>query len=248
MNRQIPWLRTLVEGVVIVGSILLAFGVQAWWDGRQERTEEDRLLVSVLDDMRANRQEIERKSAYHTAALASERRILSLAGTPPDRFSLALADSLIGDVLWWKGSQGWQTGGLDALTGGGRLEAISRKELRGALLGWSRVLDDVRAMEDQENEFFDNALMPHLRDGAWVPQLAESSRVEPGSDAEVIPGYGEMNWAPERRDHRPLLVESSFQNLMVQKLWIQVDILTAFRNFAIEIDSLIHTLEAEIGR
>ena len=35
---------------------------------------------------------------------------------------------------------------------------------------------------------------------------------------------------------------------MVQKLWIQVDILTAFRNFAIEIDSLIHTLEAEIGR
>jgi len=28
-----------VEGVVIVGSILLAFGIDAWWEGRQERDE-----------------------------------------------------------------------------------------------------------------------------------------------------------------------------------------------------------------
>ena len=37
LTPQIPWLRVLVEGVVIVGSILLAFGLQAWWDGFQER-------------------------------------------------------------------------------------------------------------------------------------------------------------------------------------------------------------------
>ncbi len=33
MTRQIPWLRFFVEGVVIVGSILLAFGIGAWWEG-----------------------------------------------------------------------------------------------------------------------------------------------------------------------------------------------------------------------
>jgi hypothetical protein len=246
LNRQIPWLRTLVEGVVIVGSILLAFGVQAWWDGRQERTEEDRLLVSVLDDMRANRQEIERKSAYHTAALASERRILSLAGTPLDQVTQAVADSLIGDVAWWKVSQGWRMGGLDALTGGGRIEVISREELRSALLGWHRVLDDVRSMEDQENEFFDNALMPYLRNEAWVPQIAEEAQIQPGTDFR--PGYGEMNWASEPRDHRPLLLAPAFQNLVVQKLWIQTDILRAYQDFSAEVDSLIHTLEAELGR
>ncbi len=32
MTKQIPWRRVFVEGVVIVGSILLAFGIQAWWD------------------------------------------------------------------------------------------------------------------------------------------------------------------------------------------------------------------------
>ena len=29
MKPQIPWLRVFVEGVVIVGSILLAFGIDA---------------------------------------------------------------------------------------------------------------------------------------------------------------------------------------------------------------------------
>ena len=39
MKPPIPWLRVFIEGVVIVGSILLAFGLQAWWEGRQERAQ-----------------------------------------------------------------------------------------------------------------------------------------------------------------------------------------------------------------
>jgi len=31
LTRQIPWLRVFVEGVVIVGSILLALAADAWW-------------------------------------------------------------------------------------------------------------------------------------------------------------------------------------------------------------------------
>ena len=36
-TRQIPWLRVCVEGVVIVGSILLAFGIDAWWNMKATR-------------------------------------------------------------------------------------------------------------------------------------------------------------------------------------------------------------------
>jgi len=39
-HRKIPWPRVLVEGAVIVGSILLAFGIEAWWDDRGEAVEE----------------------------------------------------------------------------------------------------------------------------------------------------------------------------------------------------------------
>ena len=37
MKPQIPWLRVFVEGVVIVGSILLALGLDEWRDGVQDR-------------------------------------------------------------------------------------------------------------------------------------------------------------------------------------------------------------------
>ncbi len=53
-TRSIPWPRILVEGVVIVGSILLAFGIDAWWDGVQERALEleyaERLRADLVQD------------------------------------------------------------------------------------------------------------------------------------------------------------------------------------------------------
>ena len=46
MDKPIPRLRVCVEGAVIVGSILLAFGIDAWWDGKQARIEEGVYLNS----------------------------------------------------------------------------------------------------------------------------------------------------------------------------------------------------------
>ncbi len=46
-TRSIPWPRILAEGVAIVLSILLAFGIQAWWEGVQEREEEQVALAVV---------------------------------------------------------------------------------------------------------------------------------------------------------------------------------------------------------
>ncbi len=54
MKAQIPWLRVFVEGVVIVGSILLAFGLQAWWGERQERRAEQELLLNLQGEFSAN--------------------------------------------------------------------------------------------------------------------------------------------------------------------------------------------------
>ena len=61
MKAHIPWLRVFVEGVVIVGSILLAFGLQAWWEGLQdEGRAQDHLLalqgefVANLDSLNGN--------------------------------------------------------------------------------------------------------------------------------------------------------------------------------------------------
>ena len=66
MTRQVPWLRVFVEGVVIVASILLALGLDAWWDGVQERQEEREALELILADLVADTTEI--RQAFTSAA------------------------------------------------------------------------------------------------------------------------------------------------------------------------------------
>jgi len=51
MTRSIPWPRILAEGVAIVVSILLAFGIQAWWQGVQDRLVEEAHLGALQADL-----------------------------------------------------------------------------------------------------------------------------------------------------------------------------------------------------
>ncbi len=68
MSRQVPWLRVLVEGVVIVGSILLAFGIDAWWSGREERRAERVYIARIIADLHETRGQIT-ENAEHYASL-----------------------------------------------------------------------------------------------------------------------------------------------------------------------------------
>ena len=54
MNGQVPWLRVFVEGVVIVGSILMAFGLQAWWERRQQQILEVQYADRLRSDLAAD--------------------------------------------------------------------------------------------------------------------------------------------------------------------------------------------------
>ena len=79
MKAQIPWLRVFVEGVVIVGSILMAFGIDAWWDGVQEREEEERILAALEDALASGYREFAAiDTSSHFAALRTDPRFQAL--------------------------------------------------------------------------------------------------------------------------------------------------------------------------
>ena len=48
VSAKVPWARVFVEGIVIVVSILLAFGVDAFWDRRSD-AEAERRYLRLLD-------------------------------------------------------------------------------------------------------------------------------------------------------------------------------------------------------
>ena len=65
MTERIPWRRVGVEGFVIVASILLAFGIDAWWE---ERGESERLESSLMS--------LEAGISVHTARIDTVQRAL----------------------------------------------------------------------------------------------------------------------------------------------------------------------------
>jgi hypothetical protein len=245
MQRSIPWLRIAAEGAAILVSILLAFAIQAWWDGTRDGEEEDRLIEAVLSDTQANRIELETALAYHTAAGEVSRSILRLAGEPRNSLSAAAADTLLSELVWYYGSEQWRAGAIDVLIDGGRLQAIQDPDLRQLLASWRSALDRVRSIEQIEGVYFDDVLMPYLRAHASVPQIADLAQVLPGTDLE--PGYGRTNWVLEQRDHREMLRSDEFQNVVLQKLWIHVDVLSAYEEFSSGLDELIRRLESQLA-
>jgi hypothetical protein len=150
-GRTIPWLRILVEGVVIVGSILLAFGIDAWWDQVQERIEEQEVLAGLDADFERNQQQLDDVLLNQAAFQSRIDRLESmsaveLAAIPPDS-SGAYVRGLRGMATFDAGD-----GTLDAMIASGKLGVISDPGLRDRLLRWKLQVvdaeeeaDDVRA-------------------------------------------------------------------------------------------------------
>jgi hypothetical protein len=87
MSQKIPWLRVLAEGVIIVGSILLAFGIDAGWDARQERELERSYIARIAADLRATQAGIDDNAVHYSRLLAhagAALPILEGGATIPD--------------------------------------------------------------------------------------------------------------------------------------------------------------------
>ena len=85
--REIPWPRILAEGLAIVVSILLAFWIQAWWEGRQEQSHERIVLQSLLDDLNKKKAQLIAERRDVQAIYESATALLRAATDTEQEFS-----------------------------------------------------------------------------------------------------------------------------------------------------------------
>jgi hypothetical protein len=157
--------RLALEGMVVVASILIAFVLDAWWDGRQLHSDLRHELASVGREVAENRRSV----AYEIHALeriiaASEATASSLETAPPGRL-VAIADTLIWFVAFWSPTLDLSFGALDALIASGRLAQIEDAELRLGLAGLKNKVRDAVDDELLAQEVFEdlyNALAEHI--------------------------------------------------------------------------------------
>ncbi len=162
MKPQIPWLRILIEGVVIVGSILLAFGIDAAWEGRQEREEERVLLASLLDEFEINRENLRETAQAHRNAVTGMRALLDASASGP-----SMPTDSLGRMFGWSvvtAHYNPANGAITAMVSGGRISLVTNTDLRDRIAGWDAVTSDLILDEQTRRDFVVHRLRPALAD------------------------------------------------------------------------------------
>jgi len=192
MNRQVPWLRVFVEGVVIVASILLAFGIEAWWGGQQQAEDRSELLSTMLESVQLNRASLEDNIQRSEAAQALTRRFLEMEDPELAAVSTDTARSLLNSLNQPVTAQA-SRGPLSRLLDSGRLSLISEPSVIASLDHW---LVQITELEERAKNLAQVELMvltafgPHeafrLRTTVEQESLPPTMDLRPIHDDEAV--------------------------------------------------------------
>lgn len=154
--RQSQWGRILIEGAVIVLSILLAFAIDAWWDDRIERNREREQLISMRGEFEASLSGLDQvltSIKNHAANIDTFIELLKSAGDEP----VLVPGPLLGSAITWRTSD-VSMSTLEALMASGDLNLLRNVELRANLAGFPAHLLDVTEDELISQFFAENQM------------------------------------------------------------------------------------------
>jgi BMFP domain-containing protein YqiC len=243
-TQNIPWKRTAVEAAAIVASILLAFTIDAGWQEHIEDQREHDVLIALLDDFEKSKVNVNDWREFHVAVQKSTTKLLEAVTASEILLTNDEVERLLGDLGWWDSQSHFSIGALNSLIYGGELSVIKDDVLRRLLAEWPSQINNVDLAQRQDYDFFLNVFMPFLRENGYLPKLATLGTPMPGRP-EVISALIDLklegNWS-----HLDMVATEEFHNILVQKWWIQFDVLIAFKDVEEILDQTIQRIESRL--
>jgi hypothetical protein len=228
-TRKAKTVTLLLQGLAVLGSVLLAFSIDAWWEGHSERATETAILESLRAELLVNQERVVRQSRFMRGLEESALAVLSREAQNPSEVPSDSLDHLIGD-LTFGATSAWVTATLDALVSSGDLSLIPDRDLRAEISLWARFVDQTEDFEAMQNDFLSERLLPFLSSRADLARLTNAYSDEPGTGLS-IPGYQEFRMVSSDVEHRALLEDREFRNLVVQLYWNVTDMQAQYQRF-----------------
>ena len=222
-DRQIAWRRFLIEGTVIVFSILLAFWIEAWWEESRDREREVMLLQALLDDLQAMRNRFDSQRAYNEAMLEAAKQLLDAGASRSTALSPDDVDELLGNIVWYNSYTSWESASMDLLVSSGDLTDLTDLNLVQSLLALHNRLENAQRRYRLDETFYRDRLIPFLGTHANLPQILAAIDHAPGV-AEWSYDFPLIDFA-DTTDHTRLLSDDEFLGLLAAKIDLQHDIL-----------------------
>ena len=159
--ENIPWKRLSVEAVAIVGSILLAFAIDAWWEERLDRQMERDDLERLHGEFIRNRDRMNEMRTAGRAETASAAMYELLADHLGQDLPVDVPHTTL-NPLRATPTFDAVTPVLDGLILSGRLENIRDREVLLAVHYWKRLLQQVEETELTARKVVLEQLVPAL--------------------------------------------------------------------------------------
>ncbi len=245
---KISWVRLTVESVAIVGSILLAFGIDAWWSNRQQRVEEHLILAELLEEFQENKISLDERTNFYYAILETTKVLLTLSGNSDRQLTLEEMDRHLFGINWFDPGGRFDTPVLQSLVSSGDFSIIANPSLRTSLAKWAPKFDLIKGYLESDQEFFTRVLEPFLINNTNMTQFYSSAQGVPG-EPESPRQFIDVPNAVNLTDHRPLLNNQVFENILLTRAESINDILTVgFHDVDSQLDVTIRMIEAELAK
>lgn len=184
----------LVEGLVILVSILLAFAIEALWAEQQDRQVEQEELSRLHLEFTANLNGIGRNTDLQEMVRDATVELYQTIQGLQDEETIALSNGLLRMSLFTP-TYDVATPVLDALVLSGLLNVVEDSGVLATIAAWQRAVKNVTEFETSALEFTESQLLPSLiQRGNMGPLLiidSELRNTENDRANENRPGPGE---------------------------------------------------------
>jgi hypothetical protein len=245
-TQEIPWKRIAVEATAIVASILLAFAIDAWWEGRRDRQVEQSVLSSLLEEFRGIEKRLDHERRTQQGILDATQRLLHTALESDAKLERGSIDRNLADIGFASDATEWNTAILDGLIAGGDISLVSNTDLRTVLATWPARIEKIKLYYREDADYFFSTLGPFLNMNAYMPPVANAGQFEPGHPENEV--YVSRYSHSADYDNSTLLSDRTFQNILIDKVYRQENILgNAFSGLDEQLDATIQLLQEELS-
>lgn len=239
--------RIAIEAITIVGSILLAFAIDAWWDEFRSRQDAEIVLNSLHDELTQVEEFMSWHDRYSGAIRNSAKQLLKAAVGNDPKLEDSEIDRLLANLTYFVGEAWFLVPELDSLVLSDDLSLVESRELRQKLKSWRSRNEFFRNSVKLQSVFVNERFIPYLTEHAFLQQISNVGDEMPGFPEEIMPI--EKIELREYRSHAPLLNDPVFQNLLTRRIE-RMDMLLDARDeeYLSELRELIFMIEQELDQ
>jgi hypothetical protein len=176
-TQKVPWKRISIEAAAIVGSILLAFAIDAWWQERGEQEDLLQYLSAFEQELIESRKDIELALELSTGVLKTTDEVfLVLSDSERNSLPSDFAETI--GSIYKIHSPNLNTGAYEDMVSSGNMRLIGNRTLSDRIKQYMQSVSSVRSVNEVLWDTYYNLQVPYLKDHFVISDFGWESAEE----------------------------------------------------------------------